>query len=219
MNLPKQTIKVIIADDHKIFLEGLSSLLKGFKEINVIATATNGEEVLTFLEKNIADIVITDINMPGMDGMKLAKEIKKKYPQVKILALTMHNESGIISNMMKNGITGYILKDTGKEELLNAIKTVASGETFYSDEVKTTLMESMMSGKKSKPTSGIPELSEREIEILKLIASEHTQEQIADKLFISPHTVIFHRRKLLAKFDVKNTAGLIKSAMDKGFLE
>lgn len=218
MGLDKQ-IKVIIADDHKIFLEGLASLFKEFKDINVLATAANGEEVLRLMEQKRADVVITDINMPGMDGLKLTKEIKKLYPETKVLALTMHNESNMISTMLKNGITGYILKDSGKEDLLNAVKTVANGETFFSEEVKLTLMEGMMPGKKTKQTGSIPELSEREMEILKLIAAEFTQQQIADKLFISPHTVIFHRRKLLHKFDVKNTAGLIKSAMDKGLLD
>ena len=218
MAIQKQIIKVIIADDHKIFLEGLTSLLKEFKEIMIIATATNGDEVLKLMEHNIVDIIITDINMPDMDGMKLCKEIKKKYPNVNVLALTMHNESGIISNMLKNGITGYILKDTGKEELFLAIKSVIKGELFLAQSVKTTLTESMNSGKKQK-SNLLPELSDREIEILKLIAAEYTQQQIADKLFISPHTVIFHRRKLLYKLDVKNTAGLIKCAMDKGLLD
>lgn len=218
MAIQKQIIKVIIADDHKIFLEGLTSLLKEFKEIMIIAIATNGDEVLKLMEHNIVDIIITDINMPGMDGMKLCKEIKKKYPNVNVLALTMHNESGIISNMLKNGITGYILKDTGKEELFLAIKSVIKGELFLAQSVKTTLTESMNSGKKQK-SNLLPELSDREIEILKLIAAEYTQQQIADKLFISPHTVIFHRRKLLYKLDVKNTAGLIKCAMDKGLLD
>ncbi len=215
----QKSISVIIADDHKMFREGLSSLLKDFEQIKIIASVANGEEVLKLLETNAVDLVITDINMPVMDGMKLSKEIKKMYPNTNILALTMHNESGIISNMIKNGITGYILKDTGKEELLKAITTVSTGETYFSEEVKTSLMEKMISGKKERSSSSLVELSEREIEILKLIAEECTQQQIADKLFISPHTVIFHRRKLLYKFDVKNTAGLIKAAMEKGILE
>ena len=219
MTIKQPIINIIIADDHKIFLEGLSSLLNDFKHINIVGTAINGDEVLQLLEKNTVDIVITDINMPGMDGMKLAKEIKKNYSQVKILALTMHNERSIISTMLKNGISGYVLKDTGKEELLNAIQTLSAGETFFSEEVKSTLMESVISGEKTKSSTSLIELSEREKEILKLIAEEYTQQQIADKLFISPHTVIFHRRKLLYKFDVKNTAGLIKAAMDKGLLD
>ncbi len=219
MNDQGMPINIIIADDHKIFLDGLCSLLKEFDEIKIVGTATNGDEVLQLLEMNSVDIVISDINMPGMDGIKLSKEIKKKYPQIKIIILTMLNDGNIIATMLKNGIAGYILKDTGKDELLFALTTVARGESFFSKEVHSTLVTSMMPDIKSKSNNILVELSERELEILKLIAEENTQQEIADKLFISPHTVIFHRRKLLYKFNVKNTAGLIKAAMDKGFLK
>ena len=214
----QQTIKIVIADDHKMFLDGLFSLLNDFSYIKIIGTAANGDEVLKILDKHTVDIVITDISMPGMNGMQLTKEIRKSYPHIKILALSMHNQGSIISTMLKNGISGYVLKDVGKEELLNAIQSLSAGETFFSEEVKSALMESMVSGKKAKSDNSLIELSERETEVLKLIAAEYTQQQIADKLFISPHTVIFHRRKLLFKFDSKNTAGLIKAAIEKGFL-
>jgi DNA-binding NarL/FixJ family response regulator len=219
MSTKPQSINIVIADDHKMFLDGLSSLLGGFAHLKIIGTATDGGQVLNILEKNAAvDIVITDISMPGMDGMRLTKEIRKNYPHIKILALSMHNQGSIISTMLKNGISGFVLKDAGKEELLNAIKTLSEGETFFSEEVKSAFMESMIPGKKTKSDSSRIELSERETEVLKLIAAEYTQQQIAEKLFISPHTVIFHRRKLLFKFETKNTAGLIKAAMEKGFL-
>ncbi|TAL60154.1 MAG: response regulator transcription factor [Bacteroidetes bacterium] len=211
-------INIVIADDHKMFLDGLSSLLNGFVHIKIMGDAANGDEVLKLLDKHTVDIVITDISMPGMDGMKLTKEIRKNYPHIKILALSMHNQGSITSTMLKNGISGYVLKDAGKEELLNAIKALSAGGTYFSEEVKSALMESMISGKKTTSGNSLIELSERETEVLKLIAEEYTQQQIADKLFISPHTVIFHRRKLLFKFDAKNTAGLIKAAMENGFL-
>lgn len=215
--MPK--IKIIIADDHKIFLAGLSALLSEIESIDIISTAHNGDEVLKLLDQNIVDLVITDINMPVMDGIRLSREIKKKYPHVKVIALTMHNEGNIISAMLKKGIAGYVLKDAGKEELLEAINTVHKGGTYFTEEIKLNLFQSLIPGKQVKSNSSLIELSEREQQILRLIAEEHTQQQIADKLFISPHTVIFHRRKLLYKFDVKNTAGLIKSAMEAGFLE
>jgi DNA-binding NarL/FixJ family response regulator len=213
-----QPIRIVIVDDHKMFLEGLSSLLKTFSEIKIVSTATRGEEVLKILEDNAVDIVITDINMPGIDGMKLAKEIRKNHPRIKILALSMHNQASIISAMLRNGISGYILKDAGRDELLQAIKALSAGETFFSEEIKSTVMESMIPGTKKKTEDSLIKLSERETEVLKLIAAEYTQQQIADKLFISPHTVVFHRRKLLHKFQVKNTAGLIKAAIDNGLL-
>ena len=214
-----EIIRLIIVDDHKLFLDGLTSLLNQSKEIKLVGTANNGNDALQLLENKEADLVITDISMPEMDGMKLAKEIRIKYPNIKILALTMHNEGNMISNMLRSGITGYILKDVGKEELLNAIKTVWSGETYFSEEVKTSLMQNRDAIKQTVPIDDELNLSGRELEILKLIALEYKQQEIADKLFISPHTVIFHRRKLLYKFDVKNSAGLIRAAMEKGFLE
>lgn len=216
----KKKIDLLIVDDHKIFIEGLSSLLSTFSDINIVGTAHNGNETIFLLEHTIVDVVITDINMPGMDGLTLTNEIKKRHPQIKVLALTMLNESKTILAMIKSGVTGYILKDTGKEELLTAIRTVACGDTFFSEEVNNTLKKNVAADKKTSPgNSTMPELSSREIEVLKLIAAEFTQQQIADKLFISPHTVIFHRRKLFYKLNVKNTAGLIKTAMENGLLD
>ncbi|MBI2271445.1 MAG: response regulator transcription factor [Bacteroidetes bacterium] len=219
MNAVSKPINIVLVDDHKMFLEGLSALLKMFEEINIVSTETKGENVLKMLETNAVDIVITDINMPGIDGMKLAKEIKKKFTGVKILALTTHTEGRIITAMLKMGIEGYILKDAGKEELLSAIKAISRGDTFFSEEVKSALAKSFIPGKKTRSNDSLIELSEREKEILKLIAKEYTQQQIAEKLFISSHTVVFHRRKLFHKFDVKNTAGLIMAAIEMGFLE
>lgn len=216
--MTNKKIDIIIADDHRIFLEGLTALLQNSEELCIIASVSNGQEVLDVLKVKQADVVLTDIDMPIMDGMKLTKELKKSYPRIKILALTMHNEGRIISSLLKAGVTGYILKDTGKTELLNAIATVSRGENYFSEEVKTNLMESMIPGKKSGGSSSLIELSERENEVLKLIALELTQGEIAERLFISEHTVIFHKRKLFMKFNVKNTAGLIKSAMEQGFL-
>lgn len=216
--MSQQKIKIVIADDHRIFLEGLTALLQNFDELSIIAAVSNGQEVLDILKDNKVDIVLTDIDMPVMDGLKLTKELKKSYLGIKILALTMHNEGRIISSLIKSGVNGYVLKDTGKDELLNAIKVIFKGENYFSEEVKTNLLDSMIPGKKSVGSSSLIELSEREQEVLKLIAIELTQVEIAEKLFISEHTVIFHKRKLFAKFNVKNTAGLIKSAMEQGFL-
>ncbi|MFI5203336.1 MAG: response regulator [Flavobacteriales bacterium] len=217
MNIDKP-IDIIIADDHKIFIEGLTALLHDFTELHIVATASNGKEVMEILKSNHANVVVTDINMPVMDGMKLTKELKKKYPDIKILALTMHNEGRIISGLLKAGVNGYVLKDAGKNELLEAIKTVARGENYFSEEVKNNLTDNVSVGNKEPVSFSQTELSERETAVLKLIAEGLTQLQIAEKLFISEHTVIFHKRKLFSKFEVNNTAGLIKSAMDMGFI-
>lgn len=217
MNIPK-TIKLIIADDHKMFLDGLSAILSQIDDIKIIAIANNGEEVLNAFKHEIPNVLVTDINMPKMDGLKLTKEIVKSYPTVNILALSMHHEVNIIKSMLKHGVKGYLVKDTDKDELILAIKTVANGNRFISSEIESLLNETQSSPINNK-TTAFPSLSEREIEILKYIAEELTQQEIAEKLFISEHTVIFHRRKLLVKLDVKNTAGLIKKAMEMGFLD
>ncbi len=214
----KGKINIVIADDHTIFLEGLSALLNNSNAINVVASVSNGQEVLDVLKSTDADVVLTDIDMPVMDGMRLTKELRKNHPLIKILALTMHNEGRVIKSLIKAGVTGYILKDTGKDELINAIRTVADGENYFSDEVKANLVESMIPGKRAHASTALIQLSDRESEVLKLIATELTQVEIAEKLFISEHTVIFHKRKLFAKFNVKNTAGLIKCAIEQGFL-
>jgi two-component system nitrate/nitrite response regulator NarL len=214
-------IRIIIADDHRMFLDGLAALLAGVENFNVVGEAGNGVEVLTLLETVETDLVIADISMPEMDGMELAKQLKTNHPEVKVLALSMHNESSIISSMMKNGISGYVLKDVGKEELLQAVNTIYNGETWFSEEVKSTMMESLMKGRPADntPSHFKPKLSERETEILQLIAQGKTQNEIAETLFISHHTVIFHRRKLLRKFDAANIAELVKEAGKRGCLD
>ncbi|MBI2268770.1 MAG: response regulator transcription factor [Bacteroidetes bacterium] len=213
----KNKINIAIADDHAIFLEGLVALLNDIDEINIIGTALNGIGMLDLLKTKPVDILISDINMPGMDGLELSQQVKKLYPHIAILILTMHDEQRMITNMFRAGVKGYIFKNSGKEQFVAAIKALASGEQFLSEEVKNKMITNITSGKEQKPI--IPILSDREKEILQLVAKEFTTQQIADQLFISHHTVISHRKKLLFKFDVQNTAGLIKRAIETGLLD
>ena len=214
------TIKTMVVDDHKMFLDGIVSLLRGDEEVEVVSTANNGVEALDYLSKNDdIDVLITDISMPQLDGNELSKKIKDLYPNINILVLSMHSTGKTISQLLKNGATGYILKNTGKEELIEAIHTVAKGETFFSSEVKNNVMNSMMgSDKAAEPDLGV-KLTRREVEIIKLIAAEHTTQEIADKLFISLHTVESHRKNIMRKVDVRNLAGLIKYAIRKGLVD
>lgn len=212
----QKNIHAIVADDNRLYLKSIESFLN-HNDINVIAVATNGKEVLKSIEKSLPDIVVTDINMPEMDGIELTKQIRKKYPWIKILALSMFADKRNIDALWQYGINGYLLKGTNEKVLLEAIKEIINGKYYFSEEIKKML---------TKNSKGIKEntffseaLSLREIEILKLIVLKYSNEQIADKLFISPHTVIFHKKKLLHKFGIKNTPGLIKSAMDKGLLD
>lgn len=211
-------INVIIADDHSLFIEGLMVLLQNDNNIKITGTALNGKEALALVEKNCdIDVILSDINMPDMDGIELCKQVRKYHPNTFVIALSMHDEPKIISNVLRAGATGYLLKKTNHEELLKAIKTVSCGEMFISEDVKSAMIENLASfGKKT--THLVPQLSAREKEVLNLVAKEYTTQQIADILFISSHTVISHRKKLLFKFNVHNTAGLIVRATDAGLL-
>jgi DNA-binding NarL/FixJ family response regulator len=213
-----KTIKVMIVDDHKMFLDGLSSLLKEYTNVTIRERAYNGDEALSKLAiDSDIDVLILDISMPGITGVELCKTVKFQYPKINMLALSMHSDSKTISEIVKNGVRGYILKNTGKEELIEAITTVASGENFYSNEVKNSIMQGI-SGQDKRSLQSV-QLTNREIEILKLIAQELTTQQIADKLFISLHTVESHRKNLMRKVDVKNMVGLIKYAVKAGIIE
>ncbi len=216
----KKVVKVILADDHPMFLDGLTELLKKEKEIEIVGLAVNGNEVMDILENKPADLIITDVNMPELDGVELTRKLKKSYPEIKILALTMHGSENTISTLLKLGVDGYILKEADIEELLSAIHTIINDEQYFSPEVQKAVMEGMMpdTGKKHQQDF-IPKLSEREIEVLHLISQEFTQEEIAEKLFISSHTVVYHKRKLMIHFDVKSVAGLIRKAAEKGLLK
>lgn len=209
--------KIIIADDHNMFLEGLISLLRNVPDIVVVAKAANGKELIELLDENPADIVVLDISMPEMDGVEVTKIIRKKYPHLKILILSTHSNSQIIAKLIRLGANGYLLKNAEKDELLYAIKKINSGENYFSQEV-TNIHKEFESNLKNN-LSSTTELSNREKEILILIAKQLTAAEIAEKTFISLNTVNTHKRNLLSKLNVKNTAGLVKYAIELGLLD
>ena len=209
--------KIIIADDHTMFLEGLISLLRNVPEITVTEKASNGKELLKLLEKNTADVLLLDISMPEMDGVEVTKIIKKTYPKLKIIILTTHSNAHIIAKLNRLGVDGYLLKNAEKDELLYAIKKVQSGEHYFSKEVAAIHKEYETNLKKN--LSSTTELSNREKEILVLIAKQLTAAEIAEKTFISLNTVNTHKRNLLSKLNVKNIAGLVKFAIELGLLD
>ncbi len=212
-------IRLIIADDHKIFREGVSELLQKETELQILADVGNEEELMKALSSNTTDLIMMDIDMGETNGIELTSKVKAQYPDIKILALSMHGEKNYIVKMLEAGATGYILKNAGKQEMLSAIKAVAKGDTYFSSQVSSKLLEHITNPKpERKKEAGIP-LTSREIEVLKLIADEYSNPEIAEKLFISIRTVDTHRRNLLDKLGVKNTAGLVKYAMQHGLLE
>lgn len=210
-------IKVLIADDHQMFIDGLKSMLEDIEGIAVVGEAMNGREVIDNCSETPVDIVIMDISMPVMDGIEATKELLKVKPDIKILGLSMYNDRNFISDMLKTGAHGYILKNTGKEDLLKAIHTLEAGQTYLGEDVSKTLLNSFM--KKTTQSQLVEKLSEREKEVLECIATGCTTQEIGDKLFISKNTVETHRKNLLYKLNAKNTAELINNAYKKKIIQ
>ena len=210
-------VKILIADDHQMFIDGLRSLLEGSKEICVVGEAGNGQQVLDLCEHQEVDIVIMDINMPVMDGIQATRELLKKHPSIKILALSMYNDKEYITDILKAGALGYILKNTGKENLLKAINTLQSGDNYLADEVSKTLLNSFI--RKPRLMQIIEKLSGREKEVLECIASGRTTHEIAEQLFISKNTVETHRKNLLYKLKARNTAELVNNAYKQRLIQ
>lgn len=209
----------MIADDHRVFREGIVSILENTEEIRVVAQAQDGKEVMEKLRKARPELILMDISMGEAGGIETTRLVKEQYPEIKILVLSMHSESSYIVRMLEAGASGYLLKDAGSAELINAIKAVAGGHTYFSSQVSATLVDQLVKGKKPpERKAGVP-LTRREIEVLRLIAEEYSNPEIADKLFISIRTVDTHRRNLVEKLGVKNTAGLVKYAIKHGLVE
>lgn len=209
----------MIADDHQLFIDGIKSLVKTMKNMEIIAEVNNGKELLEVLDKTTCDIILMDINMPEMDGIEATKLVKTKYSTVKILMLTMFSSRDYIEKLLRAGADGYILKNTGKAELQEAIETLMNGESYFSKEVTERIMEGLQKKKNMEKSTYLVELTEREIDVLKLIVQEFTTVEIAEKLFISTHTVETHRKNLISKLNVRNIAGLVKYAMQNGLVE
>lgn len=212
-------IKVLIADDHKIFRDGIRSILEKEKDLEVVDEAANGMEVLEKLESSKVDVIIMDIDIGKPTGIEVTGIVVEKYPDIKVLILSMIGLHDFVIQALETGATGYILKNTGKDEVITAIRSVAKGDSYFSKEVSSILVEQLHKPRSIKKRSeGIP-LTAREIEVLQLIAQEFSNPEIAKKLFISIRTVDTHRRNLLEKLGLKNTAGLVKYAITKGLVK
>ena len=204
-------IKVFITDDHQLVIDGVKSILEESEDIEVVGEALSGEATLEGLNKVEVDVLLLDLRMPkGMGGMEVAKELLSRENPIKILVLTMYNEPQVTKQLLEIGVLGCLLKNSGKKDMLNAIHKVNKGERHFDSEVTNTLFDSI---DKSKKAAEKVELTNREREVLKLIANELTTNEIADKLFISTHTVETHRKNLLSKLNVKNIAGLVRFAV------
>lgn len=215
MNPTQPTI--LIVDDHTMFVDGVIEILKATGKYQIIGSAANGEEALKILSIKKADLVIADLRMKHMDGHELTRAIHAHHRDTKVLMVSMHNDPYIINDLLKNGITGYILKNSGKEELLTAINMLLESKTYFSPEVKSSFINSKVLSSQVGDLS--ISLTRREKEVLQLIAAEYTTNEIAEKLFISNNTAETHRKNILKKLQVKNSVGIIKRAIELGLLD
>ena len=204
-------IEILITDDHSIIRDGLKSMLANHPDIQVVAQAANGSEAIDFLKKHSVDIVLMDISMPILNGIEATKFITKQFPATRVIALSVHEENEYLRYMINEGARGYLSKDVSRDELIEAILAVAKGKKYFSSVIFDRLTAGSLSAE-------MPILTEREIEILRLITSEMTNQEIAEKLSLSVRTIDTHRRNILQKLKVKNTAGLVKYAIHLGII-
>lgn len=211
-------IRLLLADDHQILLDGIRAILESDDDLTVVGTASNGVEVLRFLEKEKVDVLLLDLQMPEMDGIETIEHVHAEYPAVKILMLTTTDEGSIITNIFKKGAIGYLLKNSSQDVLIQGIKDAYAGKKVLSPHLTSKMIESL-SAKAPTPAGGVPPITNRELDVLRLIAKEYTTQQIADELFVSTNTVATHKRNLFVKMDVKNSVGMIRKAVDWGLLK
>lgn len=204
--------RIYVVDDHQIMIDGIAALLKNSKDFEIVGTQTNPLLAIDDIKDKKADILISDISMKEMSGIELAKRMRAEMPSLKILALSMYGDRQTISEMLEAGIDGYLLKNTGTDELVAALTKLAGGHNFFSDDVTAEIMKYMSQPKVSENKEVIT-LTGREVEIVRLIAEELSNAQIGEKLFISERTVETHRKNIFRKTNTKSVAGLIKYAI------
>ncbi len=206
-------LRLLLVDDHQMLIEGIKTLLRGEPDLQVVAEANSGAAALTALEKTPVDMALLDINMPHMSGIELCAEVRRRHPHVRMLALSMFEDNSSIQGMLQAGASGYILKNTSKTELLDAVRRIAGGHTYFAPSVAATILEHAGAPLHDSRDTGAVSLSTREREILQLIAQELSNLQIADKLFISERTVETHRKNIFFKTQSKSVVGLIQYAI------
>lgn len=212
-------IRVLIVDDHKIVRQGLRELLSDVGELEVCDDVATLNEARGAIIKYSPSVILQDISLKNNEsGISFTKELKKDYPQIKVIALTMYSEPSMIKGMLRSGAKGYLLKDSSKKELVDAILAVDKGQTYYSGRVQDSIISSFVNNTAGK-SQAVPKLSRREKEILSLILEELTTSEIAQRLSLSVGTIETHRRNMLSKLGVRNTAGLVRVAYENGLVD
>ena len=216
-------IKILLVEDHMVVRNGIKLLLESQEGFEVVGEASNGKEALDFLSTNpVPDIVLTDISMDEMDGMELLQILNTQYSSIKVVILSMLNQINYVIEAFESGLAGYLVKNVGYNELLFGLNHIANGGRYMSEEIAMILLDQVRSGQSYAQIPGEMQtdfdISERELEVLKLIAEGYTNVEIADKIFLSKRTVERHRQNLIDKAGVRNTAHLVKFAFERGIL-
>lgn len=210
-------IRILLADDHPLIRSGMQTLLQGVEGLEIVGEAEDGEEAVIKTGELSPDVLIIDISMPKLSGIEATKIIKQKFPKTRILALSMHEDEEYVTQVLKSGANGYIVKSSEKEELISAIRAVASGDDFYSAKISGMMIKNYLTASGIRPDPAdhlqVP-ITKREREILRLIAQGLTTKEISEKLFISHRTVDTHRTNLLRKLKLRNTAALVRFALE-----
>lgn len=208
-------IQIGLADDHLLFREGIKAIFQDEKDMEICLEASNGEEFITSLRKAIIkpEVILLDIRMPVLDGYETAKILLEEYPEMKIIILTMHEEERHIIRMIELGVNGYLMKNASPEEVIDSIRCVMEYDYYFNNKITNIMRKVMMYKGRRNMVHLTYDLSEREKEVLALICQEYTAKEIGEKLFISFRTVEGHRKKLLSKLNVRNTAGLVVFAL------
>lgn len=215
-----ENLKILIADDHPMFRKGLELSIKTIGIVGKIVQAENGLQVLEMLEKELVDVIFMDIKMPLQNGIETTKLVVKKYPQIKVIALSMFDDKDNILEMFKAGVSGYLLKNTNKAEIETAIKEVMQGSKYYSKEVSDVLLHKIITAEsESMSYNQDNKLTEREIEVLKYVCMQMSTKEIADVMCLSDKTIEGHRIRLIQKTNSKNLAGLVMYAVDHGLVD
>lgn len=211
-------ITVAITDDHLMVVEGLKTMLKSIDNISIISSYHSVNDTIEGLNSQLPQVLLLDINLPDGNGIHLCKQLKEHYIDLKIIALSNYEDVSFIKQIIKNGANGYLLKNTNKQELVNAITAVTNNQLFLPEKLQRMLLNDSLGKPNQNSSFFVPTLTRREKEVLSLIVKEHTTEEIAETLFVSVKTVEAHRSNLIQKLSVKNVAGLVRVAIEKGLI-
>ena len=214
----KQQYRILLADDHTLIRRGIRNLISNNPALEVIGEVGDGEELLTFLKTSQPDLLVLDISMPKLTGIEAVSKVKKLYPRIKILMLTMHKNKQYFYHAMSAGADGYLMKEDSDEELLLAIKRIQDGKSYLSPFLSEDFADDVISAYRNNRSSPFETLTNREREVLNLVVAGHTSKVMAEMLCLSPRTIDHHRANLLRKFDMKNSVDLVNFAVRNGFV-